>query len=201
MGNTVWGGVTWRRCGAVVSPSLQEYTRYNTVASHYRNTPWYTSRPSLQTDLSTVARNTLYYWQVRIMHCIMYIIGPPTGGKQGERIYIHPTGKGGCCGDKICWYWWNFSTLVYGGKLCRSGKKLLILLKFMNIWNCAWQNRRARVSMCGNLRLGHISTEKSDSSVYTLSSKQSASEVGSEGARAKSDRGENCGQTIPDESY
>ena len=29
------------------------------------------------------------------MHCIMYIIGPPTGGKQGERIYIHPTGKGG----------------------------------------------------------------------------------------------------------
>ena len=112
MGNTVWGGVTWRRCGAVVSPSLQEYTRYNTVASHYRNTPWYTSRPSLQTDLSTVARNTLYYWQVRIMHCIMYIIGPPTGGKQGERIYIHPTGKGGCSGDKICWYWWNFSTLM-----------------------------------------------------------------------------------------
>ena len=30
----------------------------------------------------------------------------------------------------------------------------------MNIWNCAWQNRGARVSMCGNLGLGHISRSK-----------------------------------------
>ena len=45
------------------------------------------------------------------MHCIMYIIGPPTGGKQGERIYIHPTGKGG----RVLWR-----------------QNLLILVKFFN---------------------------------------------------------------------
>ena len=157
MGNTVWAGVTWRRCGAVVSPSLQEYTHHNTVvASHYRNTPWYTSRPSLQTDLSTVARNTVLL--TSLVLCIL--ARPPVGNR--ERIYIHPTGKRGrglwrqksADIGEISQPWWRERNS------CHFGKKLLILLKFMNIWNCAWQNRRARVSMCGNLRLGHISPEQ-----------------------------------------
>ena len=71
MGNTVRAGVTWSRCGAVVSlsPSLQEYTIIH---------------PALIIDrfIHRTAPNTT---SLCYALCIMYI-GPPTGGKQGESI-------------------------------------------------------------------------------------------------------------------
>ena len=90
-----------------------------------------------------------------VLLTVYYVYRPPhTGGKLRERIYNHPTGKGkGGWGDK---------NLLILGKFLKPDVEIPVILE-RNCWfcrNCAWQNRRGRVSMCGNLRLGHISTEK-----------------------------------------
>ena len=130
------------------SRSLINGIHHNTpVAPHYR----------------PIYPKTLYHRRVCVMYSSVLCTGPPSGGKQGGSIYNHPTGgalpstletKSADTGEIFQ------PQLEKGKNSCHSGKKLLILLKFMNIWNCAWQNRGARVSMCGNLGLGHISRSK-----------------------------------------
>ena len=125
-------------------------TPRNTVrAPHYRNTPVHPHYRPIYPQL--------YYWQVCVLCIVLCILArPPVGNR--ERIYNHPTGKGrqkSADIGEISQPWCRERNS------CHFGEKLLILLKFMNIWNCAWQNRRARVSMCGNLRLGHISRDSS----------------------------------------
>ena len=77
MNNTVRAGVTWSRCGAVVSPSLQEYT---------------TIYPALIIDrfIHRTAPNTT---SLCYALCMYYVYWPAHRWETG-RIYNHPTEGG-----------------------------------------------------------------------------------------------------------
>ena len=103
------------------SRSLINGIHHNTpVAPHYR----------------PIYPETLYHRRVCIMYSSVLGTGPPSGGKQGGSIYNHPTGgavpstletKSADTGEIFQ------PQLEKGKNSCHSGKKLLILLKFMNI--------------------------------------------------------------------
>ena len=138
MGNSVWAGVTWSRCGAVVAPSLTEYTIIH-------QSPLITDR--------FIPKHCIIDESVLCIQVYYALARPVVGNREVQSIIIQL--------EELYLQLWRQNLLTLEKffnpnwrrekNSCHSGKKLLILLKFMNIWNCAWQNRRARVSMCGNL--------------------------------------------------
>ena len=85
MGNTVRAGVTWSRCGAVVSLSLITGIHHNTPGPHYR--------PIYPQNCSKHNKSVL---------CTVYYVYWPAHRWETGRIYNHPTEGGGSSGDKIC---------------------------------------------------------------------------------------------------